>query len=90
MTFNIGIIIGPILGGLLSDPAGTYPDTFGKVGFFVHFPYAAPNMLSAVFLFFAMVSVWLFLEEASLHPIPITLPLLPHCLVRRSHAYSQL
>ncbi|KAK3955013.1 MFS general substrate transporter [Pseudoneurospora amorphoporcata] len=66
MAFNIGIIIGPILGGLLSDPAGTYPDTFGKVGFFTHFPYAAPNILSAVFLFFAMVSVWLFLEEASL------------------------
>ncbi|KAK3401654.1 major facilitator superfamily domain-containing protein [Sordaria brevicollis] len=63
MTFNIGIIIGPILGGLLSDPAGTYPDTFGKVGFFTHFPYAAPNILSAVFLFFAMASVWLFLEE---------------------------
>ncbi|EGO54638.1 hypothetical protein NEUTE1DRAFT_113111 [Neurospora tetrasperma FGSC 2508] len=55
MTFNIGIIIGPILGGLLSDPAGTYPDRFGKINFFTHFPYAAPNILSATLDSGAMV-----------------------------------
>ncbi|KAL2022030.1 hypothetical protein VTK56DRAFT_6270 [Thermocarpiscus australiensis] len=63
MTFNIGIIIGPILGGILSDPAGSYPDLFGDVEFFKRFPYATPNLLSAFFLFCAMLSVWLFLEE---------------------------
>lgn len=57
MTFNIGIIIGPILGGLLSDPAGTYSDRFGKINFFTHFPYAAPNILSALFLFFAIIFI---------------------------------
>ncbi|KAM0287203.1 hypothetical protein ACHAQH_000517 [Verticillium albo-atrum] len=63
MTFNMGVIIGPILGGLLSDPAGSFPGLFGGVEFFERFPYAAPNLVSAVFLFMAMLSIWLFLEE---------------------------
>ncbi|KAK3937409.1 MFS general substrate transporter [Diplogelasinospora grovesii] len=63
MTFNIGIIIGPILGGILSDPAGSYPSVFGNVEFFKRFPYAAPNILSAMFLLLSFLSVWLCLEE---------------------------
>ncbi|KAL7623432.1 hypothetical protein AAE478_007114 [Parahypoxylon ruwenzoriense] len=63
MTFNIGVIIGPVLGGILSDPAGSYPDVFGKVAFFLKFPYAAPNIVSAGFLSIALVMCWLFLEE---------------------------
>ncbi|KAK4654347.1 hypothetical protein QC762_403090 [Podospora pseudocomata] len=55
MTFNIGTIIGPILGGILSDPASSYPSLFGDVWFFHEFPYAAPNILSAIFLFCAML-----------------------------------
>ncbi|KAI9167585.1 Major facilitator superfamily transporter [Paramyrothecium foliicola] len=63
MTFNIGVIIGPILGGILSDPAASYPSLFGKVKFFLDFPYALPNIVSAMFLFLAAVAVWLGLEE---------------------------
>ncbi|KJR86684.1 MFS transporter [Sporothrix schenckii 1099-18] len=63
MTFNIGVIIGPILGGVLSDPAHSYPNQFGDNAFFLRFPYAAPNLLSAVILFSALLGVWLGLEE---------------------------
>ncbi|KAF0321894.1 putative membrane protein [Colletotrichum asianum] len=63
MTFNIGVIIGPILGGILSDPAGSYPGLFGDVEFFKKYPYATPNLLSAVFLSCAALSVWLCLDE---------------------------
>ncbi|KAB5577571.1 major facilitator superfamily domain-containing protein [Coniochaeta sp. 2T2.1] len=63
MTFNIGVIIGPVLGGILSDPAGSYPTVFGRVKFFRDFPYAAPNILSTFFLLCATLSVWLNLEE---------------------------
>lgn len=63
MMFNIGVIIGPILGGLLSDPAGTYPSLFGKVAFFNTFPYATPNIVSALFLAAAAAAVWLGIEE---------------------------
>ncbi|KAL2264910.1 hypothetical protein VTJ83DRAFT_7420 [Remersonia thermophila] len=63
MTFNVGVIIGPVLGGVLSDPAGSYPDLFGDNKLLQRFPYAAPNLVSAFFLFCAMLGVWLFLEE---------------------------
>ncbi|KAK0702630.1 major facilitator superfamily domain-containing protein [Apiosordaria backusii] len=63
MTFNIGTIIGPILGGILSDPAGSYPSLFGDIWFFRKFPYATPNILSALFLLCALLLVWLLLEE---------------------------
>ena len=71
MTFNVGVIVGPILGGILSDPAGSYPDIFGQVDFFKRFPYATPNLVSAVFLFCGLLGVWLCLEEVSLAVIPI-------------------
>lgn len=66
MTFNIGIIIGPILGGLLADPANSYPNVLGSVEFFRRFPYALPNLASAFFLFSAAISAWLCLEEVGL------------------------
>ncbi|RYP77884.1 hypothetical protein DL770_007006 [Monosporascus sp. CRB-9-2] len=63
MCFNIGVIIGPILGGLLSDPASSYPDMFGNVDLFRKFPYAMPNITIAIFLCFSLIAVWMFLEE---------------------------
>ncbi|KAK3294967.1 major facilitator superfamily domain-containing protein [Chaetomium fimeti] len=63
MTFNVGAILGPILGGVLSDPAGSYPGLFGHIDFFIRFPYATPNLVSALFLLCGFLGVWLFLEE---------------------------
>ncbi|KAF2825276.1 MFS general substrate transporter [Ophiobolus disseminans] len=74
MTFNIGVIIGPILGGLLADPIKSYPSVFGPDSFFggktgvkwmTRWPYALPNLMSAVFLLFSALAVILFLEETS-------------------------
>ena len=77
MCFNIGVIIGPVLGGLLSDPVGSYPKVFGEesllggkdgVWWLKHWPYALPNLLSAIFLFSSAVAVLFGLEEVySLH-----------------------
>ncbi len=66
MTFNIGVIIGPILGGLLADPAGSYPSLFGNVAFFKKFPYAPPNILGAVFLLSATLGIFFGLSEVRL------------------------
>jgi MFS family permease len=63
MTFNVGVIIGPILGGLLADPAGSYPKLFGNITWLKKYPYAAPNILSACFLFCAMGGIFFGLEE---------------------------
>lgn len=74
MTFNIGVIIGPVLGGLLANPVASYPSIFGPgsllggkdgVHWMKRWPYALPNLMSAVFLLFSSLAVIFFLEETS-------------------------
>ncbi|KAF7925849.1 hypothetical protein BELL_0006g00110 [Botrytis elliptica] len=63
MCGNIGTIIGPILGGILADPAGSYPSVFGGIKWLEKYPYAPPNLLSALFLASACLAVIFALEE---------------------------
>jgi hypothetical protein len=72
MCFNIGVIIGPILGGLLADPIKSYPRIFGSnsliggkhgVWWMKHWPYALPNLTSAVFILISAVAVIFGLDE---------------------------
>jgi len=63
MTGNIGTIIGPIIGGLLADPAANYPSLFGGIAWLEKYPYAAPNLVSAFFLFLALLAVIFGLDE---------------------------
>ncbi|KAF2182342.1 MFS general substrate transporter, partial [Zopfia rhizophila CBS 207.26] len=64
MVWNIGrSIIGPLLGGLLSNPASQYPRIFGANKFFSTFPWVLPNMVVCTLLLAGLVSGILFLEE---------------------------
>ncbi|KAK0935550.1 hypothetical protein LTR29_012863 [Friedmanniomyces endolithicus] len=65
MTFNIGVIIGPILGGLLADPVGSHPGWFGAEyqGWLARWPYALPNVVNAGFLVCSAMGVVFGLEE---------------------------
>ncbi|KAL3424253.1 major facilitator superfamily transporter [Phlyctema vagabunda] len=63
MCANVGIIIGPVLGGLLANPASTYPKLFRGVAWLKKFPYAPPNLLNAFFLGSAACAVFFFLKE---------------------------
>ncbi|PGH10280.1 hypothetical protein GX51_00037 [Blastomyces parvus] len=72
MCFNIGVVIGPILGGLLADPLGSYPGLFGPGSFFggqqgvwwmQKWPYALPNVISAIFILISTLAVFLGLDE---------------------------
>ncbi|PYH79388.1 hypothetical protein BO82DRAFT_288882 [Aspergillus uvarum CBS 121591] len=72
MCFNIGVIIGPVLGGALADPLNSYPEFFGPGTFLggtdgVHWmrrwPYALPNLLSAIYIFASFWAVFLGLDE---------------------------
>lgn len=74
MCFNVGIVIGPILGGVLADPVKSYPAVFGPGSFMGGkdgvwwmrmWPYALPNILSALVIFSAALAVFLGLEEVS-------------------------
>ena len=63
MVFNIGSIIGPLLGGVLADPASNYPDIFGEVQWMIKYPYALPNLVSAGFMLWSASLVFFGLEE---------------------------
>ncbi|KAF7565771.1 PTR2, Dipeptide-tripeptide permease [Pyrenophora tritici-repentis] len=74
MIFNIGVIVGPVLGGVLADPIASYPSLFGPnstfggkdgVYWMKTYPYALPNLISAIFLFLSSFAVLFFLEETS-------------------------
>lgn len=71
ICFNIGVIIGPIMGGLLADPAKSYPSIFGHVQWMKKYPYAAPNIISAMFLFCSFSGVFFFLKEVRKHVQPL-------------------
>jgi hypothetical protein len=65
MTANVGVIIGPMLGGLTSDPVAAYPELFGRVQWLERFPYSPPNIIGAMILGAASLSVWLGMEEVT-------------------------
>lgn len=72
MCFNIGVIVGPILGGFLADPITSFPGIFGPdslmggktgVSWMQKWPYALPNLVSTVFIFISATGVILGLDE---------------------------
>ncbi|KAF3480874.1 MFS transporter [Arthroderma uncinatum] len=72
MCFNVGVIIGPIMGGLLADPISNYPSVFGPgswlggekgVSWMVKWPFALPNLATAVFILCSTLAIFLGLEE---------------------------
>ncbi|OAA74548.1 Major facilitator superfamily transporter [Akanthomyces lecanii RCEF 1005] len=60
---NVGILIGPIVGGFLADPAGQYPGLFGGCKFFEDYPYAAPGFAVSAIAATGVVTSIFFLEE---------------------------
>ncbi|MCJ1319789.1 hypothetical protein MMC15_005125 [Xylographa vitiligo] len=62
-TGNLGIFLGPLLGGALASPADQYPQVFGGIYFFEEFPYAVPTILIGVISASAAITSWLFLKE---------------------------
>lgn len=78
MCFNIGVIIGPVLGGSLADPINSFPGIFGPGSFIggghgvwwmKQWPYLLPNLLSAVFIFISFFTILFGLEEVGLYYI---------------------
>ncbi|OAP55127.1 hypothetical protein AYL99_10827 [Fonsecaea erecta] len=72
MCFNIGVVIGPILGGFLADPITSFPSVFGPgsliggkdgVGWMTSFPYALPNVVSSMFILASALLLVLGLDE---------------------------
>ncbi|KAJ8770368.1 hypothetical protein K2173_014981 [Erythroxylum novogranatense] len=49
VSWGIGLVIGPALGGFLAQPAEKYPNLFPKDSLFGRFPYLLPCVLISVF-----------------------------------------
>lgn len=60
---NVGIFLGPLLGGALSKPAETWPSTFGKMQLFIDYPYALPTLVVGAIPASAAVLSMLFVKE---------------------------
>ncbi|KAF3931117.1 hypothetical protein ABW20_dc0108232 [Dactylellina cionopaga] len=63
LTWSIGGIFGPIMGGFLSEPAKKFPSLFPKDSFFDRHPFALPNLFTAAILFVAFIVGAFFLDE---------------------------
>lgn len=61
---NVGIFLGPLIGGALADPVTQYPQLFKGVVFFEKYPYALPGFAVAALSMTAAISCILFLEES--------------------------
>ncbi|KAJ5243765.1 hypothetical protein N7489_003861 [Penicillium chrysogenum] len=68
---NLGIFLGPLLGGALADPVRQYPGVFGAVHFFEKYPYALSSLVVASVGATAAVSSACFVEE-TLKKEPVT------------------
>ncbi|PWN39921.1 MFS general substrate transporter [Ceraceosorus guamensis] len=65
LMFAIGSIIGPAIGGTLSDPASTFPDWFGRSQFLKRYPYWLPCGVAGLLNLFGLLVGFLFLQENS-------------------------
>ncbi|CAG8011114.1 unnamed protein product [Penicillium olsonii] len=65
---NLGIFLGPLMGGALANPAGQYPGVFGGIYFFKKYPYALSSLVVAVVGATAALSTALFVDETLKKP----------------------
>lgn len=72
MCFNLGVVVGPIVGGFLADPVHGLPGVFGPgstlggrdgVAWMKTFPYGLPNLFSGCFILASVLGVVLGLDE---------------------------
>jgi MFS family permease len=59
---NIGIFVGPLIGGL-ARPVEQYPKLFAGNKFFTDYPYLLPTMITGAIALLAAIFVALFVKE---------------------------
>jgi MFS family permease len=64
LSFAVGSIIGPSIGGKLSNPTESFPDLFGNSAFLAKYPYWLPCFVSTTFNLFGFIAGLLFLKES--------------------------
>ncbi|KAH0490694.1 hypothetical protein TgHK011_002151 [Trichoderma gracile] len=73
---NVGIFLGPIIGGALADPAEQFPGVFGGIQLFEDYPYILAGVAITLINIVSIVLSMLYLEETlepeDSHPTPGT------------------
>ena len=64
LVWQVGSIIGPVMGGALASPATSMPQIFGNSTFFKTYPFALPNLVNGVFFAIGIIEGLLFLKES--------------------------
>lgn len=67
MTFNIGSIIGPVIGGFLANPVKNFPKLFGNSKLLAKYPYLLPNLFPVPILLFSLIMTTFFTRETNVH-----------------------
>ncbi|KAH9481773.1 Major facilitator-type transporter psiT2 [Psilocybe cubensis] len=63
MVWSVGYTTGPIIGGILSNPATRWPDTLGRIAYLRTHPYFLPCLVAASFAFATFIFVCFALKE---------------------------
>ncbi|KAJ7579081.1 major facilitator superfamily multidrug-resistance, DHA1 sub-family [Mycena floridula] len=63
LMWGSGIIIGPLIGGVLANPAISWPRIFGNFAFFYEYPYFLPCATAGFISFLAFLGGCFFLQE---------------------------
>ncbi|KAJ8692988.1 hypothetical protein PTI98_010245 [Pleurotus ostreatus] len=65
-VWTMGNTFGPLIGGELADPGSRWPGTFGKIPFFIEYPYFLPCATASFFALLCSILGALVLKET--HP----------------------
>lgn len=63
LTSNVGIFLGPLVGGALADPVKQYPGVFGHNKFFEVYPYSLATFVTGAFSTTAFLVAAFFIKE---------------------------
>ncbi|KAF4614192.1 hypothetical protein D9613_007944 [Agrocybe pediades] len=63
LIWNTGVTIGPILGGLLSNPETQWPNSLGRIEYLKSHPYFLPCLIAAIFCLVVFMITFLTLRE---------------------------
>ncbi|KAI0143428.1 MFS general substrate transporter [Xylariaceae sp. FL1272] len=69
LSGNLGIFLGPLIGGVLADPNTLYPGLFKNSPFFEKYPYALSSFAAGFIGFTAVLTTGFFVDE-TLHRHP--------------------
>ncbi|KAF8626604.1 hypothetical protein AX17_006522 [Amanita inopinata Kibby_2008] len=72
ISWCLGMVLGPMIGGELSRPSERFPRWFGNNEFLKKYPYFLPCAIPATFTAIACLVTFVFLKETIKHPIPIS------------------